>query len=46
MPDCIRPLPPYLGSADLWTKDSLESDKNEDLFLPGKCSKTYKWPQG
>lgn len=38
--------PCLLGSEDLWTKDSLDLDKNEELFLPEKCSETYKWPQG
>lgn len=46
MPGCLMPLPPHLASEDLWTKDSLDPDKNEELFLPGKCSETYKWRQG
>ena len=36
MSGCIMPLSPHLGSADLWTKDSFEHDKNEELFLPEK----------
>lgn len=36
MSGCIMPLSPHLGSADLWTKDSFEPGKNEELFLPGK----------
>ena len=36
MSGCIMPLYPHLGTADLWTKDSFEPDKNEELFLPEK----------